>query len=340
MSRPDDTPAPGGSPDPITETPGVGRVDLWAKVMPASWVPAVMLGLAALCYGVVPSMNKVVGEAGVNPLVYAFWFSFLGATVAGAICLFSRRRPRFSAAHIKAYIATGFFGIPLPFIFLTLAAPHLPASVVALLLALVPASTYVMALIFRMDRFRWLSVLGLTTGLGGVLFLVIPEGALPEGDALVWIAVALVAPLSFAMSNVLAVIFRPPDSPSITLAFGLLLASAVAMLPAALFFGSGYAPLPPVTDVDFAVLTVGGVMALFIFFFFEVIHRAGPVFFSQFNYFTLITGIAWASVIFNEVPNFWFVLALIAMLAGLVMVNAGTRASRKAAGSAEDAAES
>ena len=54
---------------------------------------------------------------------------------------------------------------------------------------------------------------------------------------------------------------------------------------------------------------------------FEVIRRAGPVFFSQTAYVVTLTGIAWAAFIFNETLSFWVWAAVIAVFAGVYLVN-------------------
>lgn len=305
--------------------------DFWARLMPARAVPFAMLGVAALLYGIVPSANKLVGTAGVSPFAYAFWFSLCGAALAFVAALATGGRPRFSKAHVKAYLATGFFGISLPFIFLTLAAPHLPASVIALLLALVPAFTYLMTLLFRMDRFRTLSVGGLALGLLGVLALLFENGTEFGGD-LKWLLLALLAPISFAVSNIMAVVFRPPQSPSMSLTFGLLIVAALVLAPLYVAGTPIYMPFPPTTGVDWTVIGMGALMMSFIYFFFEIIHRAGPVFFSQFNYLSLVAGVIWAGILFGERPSLAFAVALVLMLLGIILVNAGTRAAVKTAG--------
>ena len=44
--------------------------------------------------------------------------------------------------------------------------------------------------------------------------------------------------------------------------------------------------------------------------FFEIIRRAGPVFFAQFNYLAVLAGVAWAAAVFRERLSIYLVLAM------------------------------
>jgi drug/metabolite transporter (DMT)-like permease len=59
------------------------------------------------------------------------------------------------------------------------------------------------------------------------------------------------------------------------------------------------------------------VNAVFFVLLFEIIRRAGPTFFAQFNYLAVLAGVAWGAVLFGERPGVIFWLALALMLAGV-----------------------
>ena len=194
----------------------------------------------------------------------------------------------------------------------------------ALVLALIPSLTYLMALVIRMERFRWISIFGLVFGLAGVCALALPEGGLPGRGATGWLLLTLLAASCFAFNIVFTARFRPLDAPSVALACGMLLAGAVAILPVVLITQQHVFFEGTAID-DLAILGAAAVMALFIYLFFEIIRRAGPVFFAQFNYLNVLTGIVWAAILLDERLTPWAWVALFLMLAGLVCVNAGTR---------------
>ena len=271
-----------------------------------------------------PTLNKVAATNGVPPIAYAFWFSVGSTIVLYVSCFIAGTLPRYGWEYLRTYLITGALGISFPAALLTAAAPHLPAGVVALVLALVPSLTYVMALVIRMERFRWISIFGLLFGLGGVCALALPEGGLPGRGATGWLLLTLIATACFAFVTVFSGRFRPPDAPSLGLACGMVFAGAVTILPV-LLVTRQHVFLEGATIDDVAILGAAAVMALFIYLFFEIICRAGPVFFAQFNYLNVLTGIVWAAILLNERLTAWAWVALLLMFVGLICVNAGTR---------------
>ena len=57
----------------------------------------------------------------------------------------------------------------------------------------------------------------------------------------------------------------------------------------------------------------------FLVLFFEIIRRAGPTFFAQFNYFAVLAGIGWGAIVFGERLTLSFFLAMILMFAGVFL---------------------
>ena len=91
--------------------------------------------------------------------------------------------------------------------------------------------TYLFALLARLERFRWLSLLGILLGLAGVLLLILPDASLPEAGMVGWVLVCLLAPASLALTNVLAAVLRPPAISSLAMSAALLLGASVVLFP-------------------------------------------------------------------------------------------------------------
>ena len=64
---------------------------------------------------------------------------------------------------------------------------------------------------------------------------------------------------------------------------------------------------------------------------YEVIRRAGPVFFSQASYIIVLSGLAWALLLFGERPSPWVWAAVVVMVAGLVLANLANRSAKDGA---------
>ncbi|MBT4427140.1 MAG: DMT family transporter [Rhodospirillaceae bacterium] len=292
------------------------------------FVPLIMLIATAVIFGALFSVNRFAIAGGVPPIAYAFWQS-LGAGLALLfLALFTKSLPRLDLIYLRTYIVSGVLGIAFPISLLSIVAAKLPASALTLVLALSPPLTYLFALLLGMERFRIVCIIGILVGLAGVVLMVVPEASLPEPEMAGWLLLSLLAPVSFAMVNAFAGKFRPPEAPSVMLACGLLLASAVFLLPVMFATGQAYIPLGENGIGDWAVLMAVAINAAFWLLFFEIVRRAGSVFFSQFNYLAVLAGIAWAMLIFAERPSVYIWGALALLFLGLALVNRGIKKRR------------
>jgi drug/metabolite transporter (DMT)-like permease len=289
-------------------------------------VNVTLLISASAIYGSVFSLNKLAAAAGWQPLQFAFAQSLLAGLALAVVVLVRRELPRPSVRLILACLVIGSLFVGLPITLLSHVAPHLPAAVTTLVLALSPVVTLIFAMLLGVERFRWAAVVGIACGLAGIAVLVMPGSSLGGGSAGNWFLLALLAPVMFGLGNVLSSVLRPPVTASTAMAGGSLLGSALSLVPLLVATGLfgwpalGPAALPP-------MLLASAVNAVFFVLLFEIIRRAGPTFFAQFNYLAVLAGVAWGAVLFGERPGLSFWLALALMLAGVYFA---TRAPAKA----------
>lgn len=285
---------------------------------------AMLIG-AAVVFGAMPTLNNLSAKVGIPPIAYPFWFA-TGATLFSlAACLALRLRPGFTGRHVATYIMMGGMGMAIPMVLLTYAAPHVPASVVALIIALVPGLTYLLALFAGLDRFHWVKVLGLGFGFAGVAVLIVPTGGDSAAIDPFWTLATLAAPVLFASANIYAAKFRPPDAPAITMSFGQTLGAIVWLLPATMISGQIYVPNPAFGLAELYIILASLIFSTLITLFYAIVHREGPVFFSQFAYLNVLTGVLWAITILTEPLSPILFGALTLMLVGIVLVNRGAR---------------
>ena len=163
----------------------------------------------------------------------------------------------------------------------------------------------------------------------------LPDQGLPDAGAWVWMLVALVAAVAAAGSNVVAAAYRPPQTHSLALACGILLAAAAVMLPVMLVADGPYL----FTDAGWhgiaGMAWAAAIHCVTFYCFQEVTRRAGAVFFAQFNYLVVAAGIFWALLIFDETLGLWVWAALACMVVGLWLVNTGARRRTGASHSAD-----
>lgn len=288
-------------------------------------VPFAMLIVGGIAWGGIFTVNKLAAEAGVPPVAFAFWPVLAAGIAAALLSLVIDRRLALSRRHLVFYFFSGVANVGFGMIILTYAASRLPAGVVTLVMTVSPTMTYVFALFFGLERLRWKSVLGIGFGIAGVLTLTLPELSLPGPDMAGWFVLALLAPLGMATGNIYVAVARPPQASSLNLAAGLALGAAAFMFPAYLVAGEGFEPFNASWPAMRAVMLAGSVHGIILAFFFEVVRRAGPVFFSQLGYVAIIAGIGWGLVVFNERHSAWVWAAATLLMVGLYLVNAGTR---------------
>jgi drug/metabolite transporter (DMT)-like permease len=277
----------------------------------------VWLGGAAIVYGAIFSVNKMAAAAGTPPLAQGFWQSLGGGLLLLMILALKGRKLALGRRHLLSYLVIGALAVGVPMSLLTYAAPHLPAGLQTIVLALSPPLTYFLGMLARIERFRVLGLLGLAFGFAGVLVIIVGLGLEESApDAWRWFALSLIAPLLFACSNLAAALLRPPLSSSLSMAAGMLVGSSAMLIP--IMAIAGQASVPTGAGA-IAALIAAAINAVFFVLFFEIIRLAGPTFFAQFNYLAVLAGVGWSIAIFGEGLSIYFFVAMLLMFAGVFL---------------------
>jgi len=289
----------------------------------AGFLPIVYLLVLGFCFGVSFVLNKFATTNGVPFIPYVFWQTIGAALILGVAAAGLRQLPAVTGAHLRIYVVMALLNVAIPYVVLAYVADKLPASLLPIGLALVPGVIYVMALGLRLEQFGWLRFAGIGLGLAGVMLILLPKASLPEPGMAGWLALSLLATLSFSLRAVLVPLMRPPATPSLSLACGLLIAASAIMLVIMAATGQWWA-----FDGEFGmghgmVLAAMVNNALLLVLIFEIIRIAGPVFFGGINYVSMLIGVVLGVVIFDESHTMWVWLAIALVLVGLYLVNRG-----------------
>jgi drug/metabolite transporter (DMT)-like permease len=272
---------------------------------------------AAIVYGAIFSVNKMAAAAGTPPLAQGFWQSLGGGLLLLIILALKGRKLALGRRHLLSYLVIGALAVGVPMSLLTYAAPHLPAGLQTIVLALSPPLTYFLGMLARIERFRVLGLLGLAFGFAGVLIIIVGLGLEESApDAWRWFALSLIAPMLFACSNLAAALLRPPLSSSLSMAAGMLVGSSAMLIP--IMAIAGQASVPTGAGA-IAALIAAAINAVFFVLFFEIIRLAGPTFFAQFNYLAVLAGVGWSIAIFGEGLSIYFFVAMLLMFAGVFL---------------------
>ena len=278
-----------------------------------------MLVASAVIYGALFSLNKIAVQAGVLPIPYAFWQCFIAGIVLWIVSLLMRKPPSRLPSHLLSYLLVGGAGIGVPTGILTHVAPHLPAGLVTMVLVLSPPITYLLGMLVRLERFRWLGVIGILFGFAGVALIAAPSAALPSRDMAGWFLLSLIAPVLFASANICAALLAPREGSTAGTGAGILLGSALLLAVTMLVTRQSYwSPSFP-DAADWAILCAAAINGAFVVMFLEILRMAGPVFFAQFNYLAVAAGIGWSFALFGERLGVYIWAALGLMFVGLLL---------------------
>ena len=124
-----------------------------------------------------------------------------------------------------------------------LAAFHLPAGVMALIIALVPMFSLMIALTLRLERFRLSRMTGVVLGALAIALIALPESSLPDPSKAIFIVVALVAPFCYGIEGNYLSLRQPEHTGPVATMFGASLIGTAISLPLTLATGTFINPL-------------------------------------------------------------------------------------------------
>jgi drug/metabolite transporter (DMT)-like permease len=288
-----------------------------------------MLFLVGLTFGMMFMFNRLATTHGVPFLPYVFLQAMGAALILLVVCGAQNLLPVFSPDALKFYFLAAVFNFSLPFSILSLVAPKAPSGILSLGLMLIPLMIYALALALGMDRFHWVRLAGLLLGFGGVLLVLLPSTSLPSPDLAGWVALGMLAPVCYALGTILMARYHPAATKSPALACGLLIASAVTMIPVLAVAGSWWFFDGPWDIGHWAVVgAIVNTAAIYVLVF-EILKRAGPVFFSTSNYIATLLGVGFGMFFFGDSHSLWIWAALLLMFTGLFCVNSTGPAQRQ-----------
>ena len=271
-------------------------------------------------WGLSFSLGKLAVEHGAKPFgISQFQVMFSGIILL--IIALARRKPlRDMHGKLGFIFIVALLGAAIPNVLFYHAAPHVPAGVLSITVALIPLMTYGFSIPLKRERFSVIRVVGLVFGVIAICFIALPENSLPDRAALPWILLACISALCYAIENIILGFKSAITVGPIRLAMGMNLVAAAALLPFAFMTDSIFVPSFPPQTVDFAVLGLGLITVVAYTMFVMSVAMFGSVFASQVGYLVTLAGVFWGILIFDESHSLWIWLSLATMIIGLVLV--------------------
>lgn len=282
-------------------------------------VPFAALLAMGTAWGATQPMSKIAVSTGHGQFGLIFWQLVIGALLLGAVTALRRRPVPLTPATLRFAAIVALIGTVIPNSTSYIAVGHLPAGVMSILISTVPMLAFPIALALGMDRFGVARLAGLGCGIAGVALIALPEANLPPG-AVPWVAVALVAPLFYAVEgNYVATVGTAGLDPVAALALASAVGAVIA-LPLALGSGQFINPFRPWGAAEWALVLSSGLHAFAYAAYVWIAGLAGAVFAAQVSYVVTGTGVLWAMLILGErfPPGVW--AALCVMMLGLTLV--------------------
>lgn len=288
-----------------------------------SWMGLLLIGLG---WGSTQVFSKIIVNAGHHPVGISITGTVIGALVLAGLILARGQRLPLSRRHMIFYAICGITGTALPHVLSFTAMQELPVGVMSIVISIVPITTYLTAMVLRMEAMQPMRMIGLLCGTIAVLFLVVPDASLPRPDQAIWIALPVLISLCYTIENIYISKSQPQDIDPMQTMCGLFWAGSILLIPAAIWSGEvmalGRFDLAEISLIIMTLLHIGAYGG-----FVWLIARAGPVFAAQVAYIVTIAGVMMGIVIFAEQNSTWVWLSLVLMMVGLALVQPRDRQS-------------
>jgi drug/metabolite transporter (DMT)-like permease len=279
--------------------------------------PLSLLILLGIIWGSGYTLARYATTHGVPPLGYSFWQSVGPAIALLVMTLIKEKRIPLGGHHLRYYLIAGVLGIALPNTNMYFAAPHLPAGILAVIVNTVPLMMYPLALIVGQEKFQWPRLFAVVVGVIGIMMIIGFKWNVPGMNN--WVLITLLTPLFFAMCALYSVHDRPAGSSSLSLATGMLVASAMVLMPLLVdmheFYLLSSLSLPNLAVILEIILSSIGYVILF-----QLLKIAGAVYYSLVGGIVALTGLFWGWLLLGETISWGTVAAVVLIIAAVTVV--------------------
>jgi drug/metabolite transporter (DMT)-like permease len=281
------------------------------------FVDYALLVVLASMFGASFMMTKIA-VVDVPPATIALTRIAIGGVLLFFIMLMYSQTLRSLLPYWKMIALAGFFGTALPFFLISWGQEKVDAGLTAILMAVMPLFTLVLAHFFTNDeKLNLFKIIGFCLGLLGVAVLIGFDKLSSFGEETIRSYAIMLAACSYAVHAILSKYLT--DLPRYAVSSAVLLVSILFLLPIVLYLDA-----PWTLDISakswwmlilLGILPTGvGMLMLF-----AIIERQGASFLSQINFLVPVFGVLWAIALINETlpPN--ALAALLIILAGVAI---------------------
>lgn len=279
----------------------------------------ILLALGTIWGATIP-LTKIAVSTGHHPFGLIFWQFAISAALLGLLVLIRGSRLVFDRAHILFFGVIAMIGTLLPNSISYYAAFHLPAGVMALIIALVPMFSLLVALSFRLERFQPVRLLGVLLGAAAIALIVLPQSSLPDPAKAVFVLIALATPFCYGIEGNYLAVYAPRDTGPFVTLFGASLVGVIVSLALTLATGTFIDPTQGIGKPELALIVSSMLHVLAYGGYIWMVSVSGAVFSAQVSYIVTPAGILISMAALGEKPSVYIWAALGLLLVGLTLV--------------------
>ncbi len=284
-----------------------------------NWKYMAALVAVALVWALTFPFTKIAVLGGYRTYGITFLSSSLTIVMLAVVIGLRRSGLPLHRAAIWRYVMSGILGTVVFAGTTYKAAEHLPSGVITVCMATLPLVSFFVSLALRMERATAGRVAGLALGLVGVLLIALPETSLPNPAAAIFIPLAILSVLSFAIEGIILGKYGMGGLDPLQLLLGAAVVAVLLTAPIALGTGTLHLPqgfgVPEWAIVGSAVANTAAYAG-----YFWIVGRAGPVFAAQASYMVTGFGVVWSILLLGEVYSPWIWAGMVVILAGMTQV--------------------
>ncbi|MEE9454821.1 MAG: DMT family transporter [Paracoccaceae bacterium] len=271
-------------------------------------------------WGITPVLVKIAVNAGYQPFGLVVWSLVIGIIMSGVGIALRRRAFPSILRPFGLFLGIALLGVVLPGYFTYMAAPHLPAGIMSIIIALVPMFAMPLALMLKLEKPSAIRVLGTVLGAMAVVLIVGPDASLPDSSKIGFVFIAMLAPLCYGGEGNFLIWHGVRGLDSIQILFGASIIGLILVLPLALATEQLVNPFIPWHGPEWAIFGFSTISWATYASYIWVLGRTGPVFASQVAYVVTGFGVLWSMVLLGERYSIWVWMAFVLMVLGVLLV--------------------
>lgn len=284
--------------------------------------PALFAALFALgvIWGCTIPLTKIAVSTGHHPFGLIFWQFSLSAIVLFFVVLVRRSRLIIDPKHLLFFLVIACLGTLIPNSMSLMAAAQLPGGVMALIIALVPLFSLLVALSIGRETFAPIRFLGVLLGVGAMALIALPETSLPDPSKAIFVLIGLIAPLCYGIEGNYLSVKQPEDTGPIAAMFGASVIGTILVLPLVMVTGTFINPLDGMGAPEFAQMCSSLLHVVAYTGYIWMVGKAGAVFASQVGYIVTPAGVILSILVLNETQSHYVWIALVVVLVAITLV--------------------